>query len=138
MTNFKTLALSALMIPALAACGTGYTNDGARGYGYDRDNVEGHNVYMENNDSYMNYQMRDTHCDSGENCKDGMRMTAPAHMNGMIMPDGGRLMTTKSSVSYADAVMMAQNNCRTATGINIWKKKMWDGHYVVRYTCFNR
>ncbi len=142
MNNMKTLAISALMIPALAACGTGYTNDGARGYGYDRDNVQGHNEYLKTNDSHMNYQHRDTHCGNTKckmnghkmHKKDGKTSWAP----GMTMPDGGKLMMAKSMASYDDAVMMAQKNCSTSTGVNIWKKKMWDGKYVVKYTCFNR
>lgn len=142
-SSFKLFALSMATLPILAACGT-YTNDEYKGYGYDRDNVKGHNEYMASQDSYMNYQQVDTHCaqawckgkHSGEEMVTGQ--SDKMHMKeGMIAPDGNPLMKAKAS-SEAAAYSMVSKKCAKYDGFRVWKKGEWKGHYVVKYTCFNK
>ncbi len=150
-TNIRLFALSMLALPMLAACST-YTNDEYSGYGYDRDNMKGHNDYRPEQTSYMNYQQVDTHCAESW-CKgshkdgEGMLMDGK-HYNGMhhnkgdmkvgmTAPDGSPLMKAKAS-NEAAALSKASKECRKYDGIRVWKKGEWKGHYVVKYTCFNK
>ena len=144
-SRFKLFALCMATLPALAACGN-YTNDEYKGYGYDRDNVRGHNEYMSKQDSYMNYQQVDTHCGhayckgkhSGEEMVMGHDKHAQPHMKeGMIAPDGNPLMKAKAS-SEAAAYSEVSKKCAKHDGFRVWKKGEWKGHYVVKYTCFNK